>query len=107
MRNTEEIERLLLKVKEEEEDLLVLLSKQGHHGHDMEVIQAMKERTEKLMLWIEEYERLMREVKERILRAAEEEVVLYPPTVFGKSHFEKLLEHEDLLLIRGKQVVQQ
>ena len=106
MRNVEEIQRLLTKVKEEESSLVELFSHMPQYHHENEEVNAMMKRIEALKRWLEEYERVKQEVHRRILLAAEEEVVLYPPTVFGKSHFENLQEYQDLLLIKGKQVTQ-
>lgn len=106
MRNTEEVQRLVKQVMEEENNLVELLDKKGQFNKEREVVMNMMKRMEKLRRWIEDYERVMQEMHRRVLLAAEEEVVLYPPTVFGKSHFENLQEYQDLLLIKGKQVTQ-
>lgn len=103
MRNAEEMERLLKKVKEAEEELARELS---NHKAKEEIL-AMQRRIEQLEKWLAAYESAMREVHRKILLAAEEEVMLYPSTVFGKSHFENLQEYRDLLLIKGKRVTQQ
>ena len=107
MKNTEEIQRLLTRIKKEEDSLIERLSQKGVFRKEKEEIESMKKRVERLLRWLETYESTMQEVHRRILLAAEEEMVLYPPTVFGKSHFESLLEYQDLLLIRGKEVTHQ
>lgn len=107
MKNTEELRYLLTRVKEEEDDLMERLSQKGGFRKEKEEIESMKKRVERLLRWLETYESTMQEVHRRILLAAEEEMVLYPPTVFGKSHFESLQEYQDLLLIRGKEVTHQ
>ena len=107
MINMDELQYLLAKVIEEENNLVDQFSRLPQFQREKEEVIAMKRRAEHLKRWLEEYESIMRKVHGQILLAASQEVVLYPPTVFGKSHFESLQEYQDLMLIKGKQVTQQ